>query len=151
MVSHVVSSVKEDKKYKTRFFYNKLVVPGQVDALLAARRQKFQVSNTNTIRSRVVSRTVQQTHDASFDAGCVVSKVAYNDLGHPSVHSNRGIDDSTMCYDIDVVKNSPQKPATNTAPGLESENPGFESLIAGYESSDCKLNTVFLVAYLGTW
>ena len=138
VVSHVVNDVKDDRKYKTRFFYNKSVVPGQVDASLAARHQKCQVSNTNTIRSRVVSRTVQQTHDASSDAGGMVSKVTYNDLGHPSAHSNRGVGVSTMCHDIDVVKNTPETPATDIAPGFQSGNPGFESLIAGYESSDCK-------------
>ena len=41
VVSHVIGNVKDERKYKTRFFYNKLAVPNQVDALLAARRQKF--------------------------------------------------------------------------------------------------------------
>ena len=98
------------------------------------------MSNTNTIRSHFFSRTVQQTHDASFDAACVVSKVAHNDLGHPSVHSNKGVDVGTMCYDIHVVKNSPQNPATNKAPGFESEGLGFEPPMAGYESSECEIN-----------
>ena len=136
VVSHVVTNVKDDKEYKTRFFYNKSVVPGQVDAFLAARRQKCQVSNMNTIRSRVFGRTVKQTNGVSFHAGCVMSEVAHNDLGHPSVHSNRGVDHGTRYHDIDVVKNSPQKAATTKTPGFESENPGFEPFIAGCESCD---------------
>ena len=134
--SHVVNNVKDDKKYKTRLFYNKAVVPGQVDALLAARHQKCQLSNTNTIRSRVFSRTVQQIHGASFDAGCVISRVTHNDLGPLIVHSDRGVGGGIKCHDIDIVENSPQKPAKITTPGLESGNPGFESPLAGYESCD---------------
>ena len=34
VVSHSASNVKDEKKYKTKFFYNKQVVPSQVDALL---------------------------------------------------------------------------------------------------------------------
>ena len=41
-VSRVVSNVRDEKMYKTRFFYNTQVVPAKVDALLAARHQKFQ-------------------------------------------------------------------------------------------------------------
>ena len=127
------------KKYKTKIFYNKQVVPSQVDALLAARRQKFQVLNPNTVRSHVFSRMVQQAHDASLNAGCLASKVTHNDLSHPNVHSNRGVDDGNMCYDTEVAKNSPQNPATDKAPGFESEGPGFEPLLAGYESSECEI------------
>ena len=64
----------------------------------------------------------------------MVSKITHNDLGHPSVDSNKGVDVGTMCYDIDVVKNSPG------APGLESEGLGFEPLMAGYEASKCEIN-----------
>ena len=131
-MSHVVSNVRDEKMYKTKFFYNKQIVPSQVDALLAARRQKFQVLNPNTVRSRVFSKTVQQAHDASLNAGYLVSKFKHNDLSHPSVHSNRGIGDGTIGYNIDVVKNSPQNPVTDKAPG-------FESLMAGYESSECEI------------
>ena len=138
VVSHVVTNVKDDKQYKTRLFYNKSVVPGQVDALLAARHQKCQVSNTNTIRSRVFGRTVKQTNGVSFDAGCVMSEVAHNDLGHPSVHSYTGVDHGTKCHDIDVVKNLPQKAAAIETPGFESKFPGFEPFIAGCESRDCE-------------
>ena len=137
VVSHVVTNVKDEKQYKTRFLYNKSVVPSQVDALLAARRHKCQVSNTNTIRSRVFGRTVKQTNAVSFHAGCVMSEVAHNDLGHPSVHSNKGVDHGAKCHDIDVVQNSPQKQTAIETPGFESKSPGFEPLISGFESCDC--------------
>ena len=137
--------------YKTRFFYNTQVIPAKVDALLAARHQKFQVLNPNTVRSHVFSKSVQQTHDASLDSGCLVSKVTHNDFSHPNVHSNRGIADGTVGHNIDIVKNSPQNPATYKAPGFDSDGPGFGSLMAGYESNECEINTVVLGVYPMMW
>ena len=137
-VQYVVSNVRDEKMYKTRFFYNTQVVPAKVDAFLAARRLKFQVLNPNTVRLRVFSKTVQQTHDAGLDAGCLVSKVTHNDFSHPNVYSNRGVGDGTIGYNIDV-KNSPQNPTTHKAPGFKSDGPGFESLTPGSESSEFEI------------
>ena len=81
------------------------------------------------------NKTVQQVCNTSLDAGWLVSNVAHNSVSLPSVHSNRSIIHVTIGNDIDAVKNSIQNSATNKTPGFESDGPGFESLIAGYESS----------------
>ena len=97
------------------------------------------IRSFSTVRSCVFSKTVQQTQDASLDACYFVSKVTHNDLSHPNVHSNRGVGDGTIGYNIDGVKNSPQNPATDKAPGFKSDGPGFKSLMAMYESSECEI------------
>ena len=44
-----------------------------------------------------------------------------------------------MAHNIDAVKNLPQNPATDRAPRFEPEGPGSESLMAGYEFSECEI------------
>ena len=132
--------VKDRKVYNTRFLYNSRAVPLKVDALLARKRHRCAILGSNTVRSHVFSRicepsfhTISQAAlkcNTSLDAGQSVSNAYHNDLSHPTVYSKRFVGDINMSNDLDAVESSFQ----NTL--AKSNTPGFESLIAGYESHD---------------
>ena len=127
--------VRDVKVYKARFFYNSRVLPSKVDALLARKRHKCEVSSSNTVRSQVFSKKAKQVCNTSLDAGQLVCKVAHTVLSHPNVHSSRGIGDVTTGNDLDAVISLSHNPVSNDIPGFESGGHGFVSPTNG--SSGC--------------
>ena len=127
--------VKDQKLYRTRFFYNSKVVPSKVDALLVRKRHIVDVSCKNHVRSRVFSKTVQEPCNISLDAGGLMYNKTHNDFSHPNVHSTRGVNH------VLIVENAACNPAAGKSLGFESDGLGFESNGPGFESvmSGCRV------------
>ena len=125
VVSSVIDNVRDQKVYKTRYFYNAKVFPANVDVLLARRRQKCQVLRSNGVRSRVICSTI-------------CPRVTHSDLSHPNVHSNNSVADALKKDDNNVANNLPHNPAAKQTSEFESGGSGFESFTSGDESGECK-------------
>ena len=132
VVSSDLGNVREEKAYKTRFFYNSRVVPSNVDALLVRKHHQYDMFSSNIVRPRVFSKTAQQACNTSLDAGGSMYHVTHNDSSHPNVHSSIGVGD------VETAENSANNPAADEGPGFESIGPGFESVMAGYKVTEHK-------------
>ena len=132
VVSSDLGNVRDQKIYKTRFFYNSRVVPSNVDASLARKRHKYDVLSSNIVRSCVFSKTAQPAGNTSLKAGSFMYHVTHNDFSHPNAHSSIGVGD------LETAENSAHNPAALEGPGFESSGPGFESGMAGYKVTEHK-------------
>ena len=132
VVSGDSGDVRDEKMYRTRFFYNSKVVPSKVNALLVRKRHKFDMLSSDIVRSRVFNKTAQQTCNISLDAGGLMYKSTHNDFSHPNVHSTRGVNH------ILAAKNAAHNLAADKSLGFESDGLGFESVMAGYKVTEHK-------------